>query len=340
MAIKLGINGFGRIGRLALRVAMEHPDRYDLRAINIRNADLDYLAYMVKYDSVFGRFNGTVTTYEKGLVVNGKNIVVYSESDATLIPWSECGAEYIIESTGAYTTTEKASAHLVGGAKKVIITAPAKDKTTPTFVMGVNNENYTPDMKVVSNASCTTNCLAPLAKVIHTNFGIIQGLMSTIHASTAKQKTVDCRSMSDWRKGRSVFGNIIPSTTGAAKACGLVIPELQGKLTGMSFRVPTADVSVVDLTVRLEKSTNYEEICATVKEASETYLKGILAYTTDAVVSTDLIGESHTSIFDATAGIMLDDHFVKLIAWYDNEWGYTTKTLEMAEYMAKIDQNA
>ncbi|WP_324822348.1 type I glyceraldehyde-3-phosphate dehydrogenase [Sinanaerobacter sp. ZZT-01] len=337
MAIKVGINGFGRIGRVVFRAAMNEED-IDICGINVRNADLDYMVYMIKYDTIFGRFQGTLDTYEKGIVVNGKKIPVYSESDAASIPWSDCGAEYIVEATGAYVTTEAASKHLVGGAKKVVISAPAKDKDTPTFVMGVNHMDYTRDMKVVSNASCTTNCLAPLAKVIEDNFGIEQGLMSTIHAATAKQKVVDCRSLKDWRTGRSVFGNIIPSSTGAAKAVGLVIPSLKGKLTGISYRIPTADVSVVDLNVMLKKPTNYEEICKVLKEASETSMKGILEYVDDEVVSSDFIGDSHTSIFDAREGIMLNDRFFKLIAFYDNEWGYSSKILMLIQHMASVDK--
>lgn len=336
MSVKIGINGFGRIGRVVFRAAIERPEEIELCAINVRNADYDYMAYMVRYDTVFGRFAGTIEPCEGGLLVNGKKIPVYSCEDANDIPWAESGAEYIIESTGAYTTAKKAAAHFTGGAKKVVISAPAKDDS-PTFVMGVNHKEYTKDMDIVSNASCTTNCLAPLAKVINDNFGIKKGLMSTIHASTAKQKTVDCRSMKDWRTGRSVFGNIIPSTTGAAKACGLVIPELNGKLTGMSFRVPTADVSVVDLTVQLEKNVTYEEICKKIKEASQNELKGILGYTDDAVVSQDFVGEYCTSVFDAKAGIMLDDSFVKLISWYDNEWGYSNKILDLITHMNHVD---
>jgi len=337
MAIKVGINGFGRIGRAVFRAAMNEED-IDICGINVRNADLDYMVYMIKYDTIFGRFQGTLDTYEKGIVVNGKKIPVYSESEAASIPWSACGAEYIVEATGAYVTTEAASKHLVGGAKKVVISAPAKDKDTPTFVMGVNHMDYTKDMKVVSNASCTTNCLAPLAKVIEDNFGIEQGLMSTIHAATAKQKVVDCRSLKDWRTGRSVFGNIIPSSTGAAKAVGLVIPSLKGKLTGISYRIPTADVSVVDLNIMLKKPTNYEEICKVLKEASETSMKGILEYVDDEVVSSDFIGDSHTSIFDAREGIMLNDRFFKLIAFYDNEWGYSSKILMLIQHMASVDK--
>ena len=284
MSIKVGISGFGRISRVVIRAAMDMPE-IEIVGINNRNADLDYLVYQLKYDSTFGRFPKSIEKYEKGIVIDGKKIPVYSESEAINIPWSECGAEYIVEGTGAYTTTEKAMDHIKAGAKKVIISAPAKDKETPTFVFGVNEDGYTKDMHVVSNASCTTNCLAPMCKVLEDNFGIEKGLMSTIHAATAKQKVVDARSQKDWRTGRSVFGNIIPSTTGAAKAVGLVIPSLAGKMTGISYRVPTSDVSVIDLNVVLKKDTSYEEICAAMKKASETNLKGVLEYVDDEVVS-------------------------------------------------------
>ena len=336
MSVKIGINGFGRIGRVAFRVAMDDPE-VEIRGINVRNADLDYMVYMIKYDTMFGRFQGTLDKYDKGIVVNGVKIPVYSESDAVAIPWAECGAEYIIEATGAYVTTEKSLKHIEAGAKKVIISAPAKDKETPTFVMGVNHEAYTPEMQVVSNASCTTNCLAPLAKVIEDNFGIEQGLMSTIHAATAKQKVVDCRSLKDWRTGRSVFNNVIPSSTGAAKAVALVIPSLKGKMTGISYRVPTADVSVIDLNVMLRTPASYEDICKKVKEASETYMKGIIEYIDDEVVSSDFVGDPHTSIFDAREGIELNDKFFKLIAFYDNEWGYSSKIVMLAKHMAQKD---
>ena len=340
MAIKVGINGFGRIGRVVLRIMIEHPEQFDICGINLRKADLDYMVYMIKYDSVFRQFNGTVEHKDKNLIVNGHTIQVFSESDAAMIPWSSCSAEYIIESTGAYNTTEKASRHFKGGAKKVLLTAPAKDEVTPTFVYGVNSELYQPDMMVVSNASCTTNCLAPLAKVIHQEFGIEQSLMSTIHASTAKQKAVDSRGGSDWRTGRSILNNIIPTSTGAAKAVGRVIPSLKGKMTGMAFRVPTADVSVVDLTARLSRTTTYAEICYAVRHASETYMKDIIGYTTDQVVSTDLIGNPCPCIFDETAGIMLDHDFVKLIAWYDNEFGYSNMVVRMLQHMYDVDQAA
>ncbi|MBS5249417.1 MAG: type I glyceraldehyde-3-phosphate dehydrogenase [Oscillospiraceae bacterium] len=337
MGIPVGINGFGRIGRIALRIMLERGEKFELRGINLRKADLDYMEYMVKYDSVFRTFHGTVEHDGENLIVNGHKICVFSQSDAGEIPWSDCGAEYIIESTGAFNTQELGSLHLKGGAKKVVITAPAKDDVTPTFVMGVNHETYTPDMNVVSNASCTTNCLAPLTKVIQDNFGIEEALMSTIHASTAKQKAVDARAGRDWRTGRSVIGNIIPSSTGAAKAVGLVMPELKGKMTGMSFRIPTNDVSVVDLTARLCTSTTYEEICEAVHRAAAGPMKGILSYTQDQIVSSDIIGNPHTSILDETAGIMLNDRFVKLIAWYDNEWGYSNKVLDLIDYMYAVD---
>ena len=337
MGIPVGINGFGRIGRIALRIMLERGEKFELRGINLRKADLDYMEYMVKYDSVFRTFHGTVEHDGENLIVNGHKICVFSQSDAGEIPWSDCGAEYIIESTGSFNTQELGSLHFKGGAKKVVITAPAKDNVTPTFVMGVNHETYTPDMNVVSNASCTTNCLAPLTKVIQDNFGIEEALMSTIHASTAKQKAVDARAGRDWRTGRSVIGNIIPSSTGAAKAVGLVMPELKGKMTGMSFRVPTNDVSVVDLTARLCTSTTYEEICEAVHRAAAGPMKGILSYTRDQIVSSDIIGNPHTSILDETAGIMLNDRFVKLIAWYDNEWGYSNKVLDLIDYMYAVD---
>ena len=339
MGIPVGINGFGRIGRVVLRIILERGDGFDLRGINLRKADLDYMEYMVKYDSVFHTFQGTVEHDGRDLIVNGHRIRVFSQSDAGQIPWSECGAQYIVESTGAFNSQELASLHFQGGAKKVVITAPAKDEMTPTFVMGVNHWNYSADMDVVSNASCTTNCLAPLSKVIQDNFGIEQALMSTIHASTAKQKAVDARAGRDWRTGRSVIGNIIPSTTGAAKAVGLVIPELKGKMTGMSFRVPTNDVSVVDLTARLVTPTTYEDICHAVHVAAQGPMKGILSYTRDQIVSSDIIGNPHTSILDETAGIMLDDRFVKLIAWYDNEWGYSNKVLDLISHMYRVDRS-
>ena len=339
MGIPVGINGFGRIGRIALRIMLERGEKFELRGINLRKADLDYMEYMVKYDSVFRTFHGTVEHDGENLIVNGHKICVFSQSDAGEIPWSDCGAEYIIESTGAFNTQELSSLHFKGGAKKVVITAPAKDNVTPTFVMGVNHETYTPDMNVVSNASCTTNCLAPLTKVIQDNFGIEEALMSTIHASTAKQKAVDARAGRDWRTGRSVIGNIIPSSTGAAKAVGVVIPELKGKMTGMSFRVPTNDVSVVDLTARLKQPASYHDVCVAMENAAQNSMKGIITCTNDQVVSSDLTGFSETCIFDETAGIMLDNNFVKLIAWYDNEWGYTNKILDLMAYMHTADQS-
>ena len=338
MAIKVGINGFGRIGRVALRSMVERgSSSYQICGINLRNADLDYMVYQVKYDSVFRTFQDTVEHDDRHLIINGKKIRVYSEEDPALIPWDDCGAEYIIESTGAFCTTEKASAHFRHGAKKVIISAPAKDDITPTFVMGVNHRLYVPEMDVVSNASCTTNCLAPMTKVINDTFGIKQALMSTIHAATAKQKAVDSRAGRDWRTGRSVIGNIIPSSTGAAKAVGQVIPELKGKMTGMSFRVPTNDVSVVDLTARLIQPASYHDVCVAMENASRNSMKGIITCTNDQVVSSDLTGFSETCIFDETAGIMLDDDFVKLIAWYDNEWGYSNKVLDLMAHMYAVD---
>ncbi len=338
MAIKVGINGFGRIGRVALRCMVERGcSSYQICGINLRSADLDYMVYQVKYDSVFRTFQGTVERDDRHLIINGRKIRVYSCSEAAEIPWDDCGAEYIIESTGAFNTTEKAAAHRNHGAKKVILSAPSKDDVTPTFVMGVNHTQYQPEMDVVSNASCTTNCLAPMTKVIHDTFGIRQALMSTIHAATAKQKAVDARAGRDWRTGRSVLGNIIPSTTGAAKAVGQVIPELKGRMTGMSFRVPTNDVSVVDLTARLIHPATYHDVCVAMENAARNSMKGIIACTRDQVVSSDLTGFPQTCIFDETAGIMLDDDFVKLIAWYDNEWGYTNKLLDLMAHMYQVD---
>ncbi len=333
--VKVGINGFGRIGRLVLRAAAEN-DQIDVVGINDPFIDLDYMVYMTKYDSIHGHFKGEVCARDGKLVVNGKEIAVYACKDPAEIPWRDCGAEYIVESTGVFLTAEKASAHFVGGAKKVVMSAPSKD-STPMFVMGVNNTTYDKSMNIVSNASCTTNCLAPIAKVLHENFGITDGLMTTVHSTTATQKTVDGPSSKDWRGGRAAAGNIIPSSTGAAKAVGKVIPSLNGKLTGMSMRVPTLDVSVVDLTVNLAKPATYAEICAAMKKASEGELKGILGYTEDAVVSTDFIGDKRTSIFDAKAGIALTDTFVKVVAWYDNEMGYSNKVLDLIAYMAKVD---
>ena len=335
MAVKMGINGFGRIGRLVFRAAVSNPN-VEVLGINDPFIDPEYMVYMLKYDTVHGHFKGTVDWEDGAIIVNGKKICVYSMMNPSEIPWKECGAEYIVESTGVFTVTEKASAHFTGGAKKVVISAPSAD--APMFVMGVNHDTYTSDMKVVSNASCTTNCLAPLAKVIDDNFGIIEGLMTTVHATTATQKTVDGPSKKDWRGGRAAAFNIIPSSTGAAKAVGKVIPKLNGKLTGMSFRVPTADVSVVDLTVRLEKDTTYDEIKEAMKAAADGDLKGIVGYTEDAVVSSDFIGDPRTSIFDAEAGIMLNKNFVKLVSWYDNEWGYSNKVVNLIEHMASVDK--
>ena len=337
MKYNIGINGFGRIGRVVLRQAMARPWEFDVKAINYRNVDLDYMAYMLKSDSVFGRSSVEVTTYPAGLKINGVMVPVFDSPDPKDAPWGEMGCNYVIDSTGAILTTEKAQAHLEAGAKKVILTAPAKDNEIPTFVMGVNHNEYTPDMTIVSNASCTTNCLAPLAKVINDKFGLERGLMTTIHSVTGKQSTTDSRNMKDWRVGRSVFENIIPTTTGAAKAVGKVIPELKGKLTGLSVRVPTADVSMVDLTCVLKTPTTYDEICKALKEAAQGEMHGVLAYTEDEVVSTDFIGDTHGCIFDAKAGIMLDDTMVKLIAWYDNEWGYSAKVLDLVSHMGKTD---
>ena len=335
MAIKIGISGFGRISRVVIRAAMDMPE-IEIAGINYRNADLDYLIYMLKYDSVFGRFPKELGKYEGGLLIDGRKVPVYSEDDARNIPWGECGAEYIVEGTGAYNTAEKCQAHLDAGAKKVIITAPAKDYS-PTFVVGVNQNEYRPDMNVVSNASCTTNCLAPLCKVLEDNFGIEQGLMATIHAATSKQTVVDKRNNKDWRIGRSVFSSIIPTTTGAAKAVAKVIPSLKGKMTGFAYRVPTNDVSVVDLNVMLKKPASLEEINAAVRKASEGELKGVLEYVEDQCVTCDFIGDANTSIFDATMGIALNDKFFKLIAYYDNEFGYSTKVLELIRHMYSVD---
>ena len=328
--IKLGINGFGRIGRLVFRAA-ELRDDIEVVAINDL-IDVDYIAYMLKYDSTHGRFDGTVEVVDGNLVVNGRTIRVSAERNPEDLAWDAVDAEYVVEATGLFLTDDKARAHLKAGAKKVVMSAPSKDDT-PMFVMGVNHADYA-GQDIVSNASCTTNCLAPLASVVHKEFGIVEGLMTTVHATTATQKTVDGPSAKDWRGGRGAGQNIIPSSTGAAKAVGKVIPELNGKLTGMAFRVPTPDVSVVDLTCRLEKAASYEDIKAALKKASENELKGILAYTEDAVVSTDFVGESCTSIFDAEAGIALNDNFVKLISWYDNEWGYSCKVLDLVAHVA------
>ena len=334
MSIKVGINGFGRIGRMVFRATVNHPD---IEIVGINDlCPADYLAYMLKFDTMHGAFKGTVEATENSIIVNGKEIPVFAERNPADLPWGKVGAEYVVESTGLFLTQEKAKGHLEAGAKKVIMSAPSKD-STPMFVCGVNLDKYTTDMNFVSNASCTTNCLAPIAKVLNDKFGIKDGLMTTVHSTTATQKTVDGPSLKDWRGGRAASGNIIPSSTGAAKAVGKVIPELNGKLTGMSMRVPTLDVSVVDLTVNLAKPATYEEICAAMKEASEGELKGILGYTEDAVVSSDFLGDTRTSIFDATAGIALTDTFVKVVSWYDNEVGYSNKVLELIEHMYSVD---
>lgn len=330
--IKIGINGFGRIGRMVFRAACTQTDKYDVVGINDL-CPVDYLAYMLQYDTMHGKFDGTIDyCLEKSqLIVNGKAIRVTAEKDPSQLKWDEVGAEYVVESTGLFLTEEKAQAHIAAGAKYVVMSAPSKD-ATPMFVCGVNTDTYA-GQKIVSNASCTTNCLAPIAKVLNDKFGITDGLMTTVHSTTATQKTVDGPSMKDWRGGRAASGNIIPSSTGAAKAVGKVIPALNGKLTGMSMRVPTLDVSVVDLTVNLAKPAKYEEICAAMKEASEGELKGVLGYTEDAVVSSDFLGDPRTSIFDKAAGIALTDTFVKVVAWYDNEWGYSNKVLDLISVM-------
>jgi len=334
---KIGINGFGRIGRLVMREAVSRKD-VEVVAVNDPFIDVKYAAYMLRYDSIHGKFKGKIEVNEADncLCINGKCVKFFAEKDPANIPWGSAGAEIIAEATGVFCTTESAMAHTKGGAKKVVITAPAKDKETPMFVIGVNHKKYTPSMVVVSNASCTTNCLAPLAKIIHDKYTITEGLMTTVHAVTATQKTVDGPSSKDWRGGRAAGGNIIPSSTGAAKAVGAVIPELNGKLTGMAFRVPTLNVSVVDLTVKIAKAATYEEICAEIKRASNKEFKGIVAYLDDECVSSDFIGDSHTSIFDSKAGIMLNPNFVKLVSWYDNEWGYSCKTVDLMTYIANV----
>jgi glyceraldehyde 3-phosphate dehydrogenase len=334
MSIQIGITGFGRIGRLVLRASTDYPD-LEVRAINATVAP-DYMAYMLKYDSIHGRFEHDVTYTDNSLVIDGKAIPCWSDRDAEKIPWADAGAEYLVDATGQFKKLAKAEAHLKAGARKVVMTSPSDD--APMFVMGVNHETYDKSMNIVSNASCTTNGLAPVAKVLHDNWGIASGLMTTIHATTATQKTVDGKSLKDWRGGRAASVNIIPSTTGAAAAVGKVIPALSGKLTGMSMRVPTINVSAVDLTVNLEKPAKYEDICAAMKRASETSMRGILAYTEDAVVSSDFIHDPHTSIFDAAAGIQLTDTFIKVVAWYDNEWGYSRKTLELLQHMYRTDR--
>ena len=333
--VKIGINGFGRIGRLVFRASLGRDD-LQVVAINDPFIDLDYMVYMLKYDTIHGRFNGDVCAKNGKLVVNGREISVHECKDPSEIPWGKDGADYVADATGIFHSKDKAQAHIDAGAKKVIYTGPSKDDT-PMFVCGVNHDKYTKDMNFVSNASCTTNCLAPLAKVINDKFGIVEGLMSTIHATTATQLTVDGASKKDWRGGRAAAGNIIPSSTGAAKAVGKVIPELNGKLTGMAFRVPTLNVSVVDLTCRLEKAASLDEIKAAVKAAADGELKGILGYTDECVVSSDFIGESLTSVFDADASISLNSNFVKLVSWYDNEWGYSCKVLDLIAHMAKVD---
>ncbi|KGL49997.1 glyceraldehyde-3-phosphate dehydrogenase [Porphyromonas gulae] len=331
---KVGINGFGRIGRLVFRAAQ---NRSDIEVVAINDLiDVEYMAYMLKYDSVHGRFNGTVEVKDGQLIVNGKAIRVTAEKNPADLKWDQAGVEYVVESTGLFLTKEKSEAHLAAGAKYVVMSAPSKDDT-PMFVCGVNTDKYVKGTKIVSNASCTTNCLAPIAKVLNDNWGMVGGLMTTVHATTATQKTVDGPSAKDWRGGRAAGGNIIPSSTGAAKAVGKVIPELNGKLTGMSFRVPTLDVSVVDLTCQLAKPAKYEDICAAMKKASEGELKGILGYTDEEVVSSDFIGETRTSVFDAKAGIALTDTFVKIVSWYDNEIGYSNKVLDLIAYMAKVN---
>jgi glyceraldehyde 3-phosphate dehydrogenase len=331
--MKVGINGFGRIGRLVFRAAINNPQ---VEIVGINDLiDVDYMAYMLKYDSTHGIFKGDIAIDGGHLVVNGKKIRVTAEKDPANLKWDEVGAEYVVESTGLFLTIDTAAKHIAAGAKRVIMSAPAKDDT-PTFVMGVNHQKYTADMTIVSNASCTTNCLAPIAKVLNDNFGILEGLMTTVHAVTATQKTVDGPSAKDWRGGRGAYQNIIPSSTGAAKAVGLVIPELKGKLTGMSFRVPTPDVSVVDLTCRLEKGASYDTIKVAMKKASENEMKGILGYTEDEVVSNDFLGDARTSIFDAKAGISLNDNFVKVVSWYDNEWGYSNKVVDLICHMDTV----
>jgi glyceraldehyde 3-phosphate dehydrogenase len=332
---KVGINGFGRIGRLVFRAAYQNPN---VQVVAINDLiDAEYMAYMLKYDSTHGRFTGKVEVKNGHLVVDGHEIRVTCEKDPTQLKWNEVNADYVVESTGLFTTVDKANMHLQAGAKKVIISAPSAD--APMFVMGVNTSTYNKEMNIVSNASCTTNCLAPLAKVINDNFGIVEGLMTTVHATTATQKTVDGPSAKDWRGGRGAGQNIIPSSTGAAKAVGKVIPELNGKLTGMAFRVPTPDVSVVDLTCKLAKPAKYEQICEVMKKASENEFKGIIGYTEEELVSNDFLGDAHTSIFDAKAGIALNDTFVKLVAWYDNEWGYSCKLCNLIEHMSKVDNS-
>lgn len=333
MSIRIGITGFGRIGRLILRASINNKD-IEVVGINA-TVQPDYMAYMMKYDTIHGRFPHDITYDNNGIIIDGKRIPCFSDRDPAKIPWATVGAEYLVDSTGQFKTMEKAAVHLSTGVKKVIVTAPSSD--IPMFVMGVNSDKYDTSMNIVSNASCTTNCLAPIAKILHDSYGIASGLMTTIHSVTASQKTVDGKSLKDWRGGRAASYNIIPSSTGAAAAVGKVIPELKGKLTGMSMRVPTLDVSVVDLTVNLQKPAKYEDICALMKSASENEYKGILAYTEDAVVSSDFIGDPHISIFDANAGIALTDTFIKVVAWYDNEWGYSEKVIDLVRHMYNVD---
>ena len=333
MSIKVGINGFGRIGRMVMRCCMDHPN---IEIVGVNDlCPADYLAYMLKFDTMHGKFKGTVSAEGSNIVVNGKSIPVFAERDPANLPWAKVGAEYVIESTGLFLTKEKAAGHIAAGAKHVVMSAPSKDDT-PMFVCGVNLDAYTPDIKIVSNASCTTNCLAPLAKIINDNFGIVEGLMTTVHADTATQQVVDGFSKKNWRLSRGVHGNIIPTSTGAAKAVGKVIPALQGKLTGTSMRIPSADVSIVDLTCRLEKAATYDEICAAVKAAAEGPMAGVVEYVDDEVVSSDFITDPHTSIFDAKAGLALNDHFVKLMAWYDNEWGFSNKMLDLTRHIDSV----
>ena len=334
MSIRIGINGFGRIGRLVFRAGIVRDD-VEIVAVNAPDKTPEQLAYATKYDSVHGRFNGTVEVVDGNLVVNGKNVKLLNSRDPSQLPWGELGVDYVLECTGKFLTKESAQPHLDAGAKVVVLSGPSKNDT-PMFVCGVNLDKYDPSMTVVSNASCTTNCLAPLAKVINDKFGIIEGLMTTVHAGTATQNVVDAFSKKNWRLSRSCFENIIPSTTGAAKAVGKVIPELKGKLTGMSMRIPSADVSIVDLTCRLEKGASYDEICAAVKEAAEGPMAGVLAYTDEEVISSDFRTDPHTSIFDANAGISLNPNFVKLVAWYDNEWGFSNKMLDLTKYIDSV----
>jgi len=336
MSVRIGINGFGRIGRLVLRASLSHPN-VRVVAVNDPFMDVAYMVYLFKYDSTHGRYKGSVEEKDGKLIIDGHEISVYAKRDPSEIPWGTHQADYVVESTGVFTTSDKASAHIKGGAKHVVISAPSAD--APMFVMGVNHTSYNKTMPVISNASCTTNCLAPLAKVINDKFGIVEGLMTTVHALTATQKTVDGPSGKQWRDGRGAGQNIIPASTGAAKAVGKVIPELNGKLTGMSFRVPVPDVSVVDLTVRLDKPASYDDIKAAIKEASETTMKGILGYTDEEVVSSDFIGDTRSSIFDALAGIPLNPHFVKLISWYDNEFGYSHRVVDLIEYIASVESS-